>query len=123
MDLATARRLLTGMTAATTDPVLSTDELDDLLSLVKLKDDAGRLPSDDDWEGKYNLVKAAVEGWRWKAAKASELSNSRTGDLTFEDHSIFTHCRDMVREYQRRLLGSPTLLMTDDVVEVVDDDA
>ena len=116
------RLRLSNMVAANTEPVLTMDELDELLAMTALRDADGLAPSDALWTPTYNLNRAAVEGWRWKAGKASDTSSVRTGDLTFEDASIYTHCEKMIAQYQRKLFSSVSVAPLVDDTEVEDEE-
>lgn len=101
MPSATAQLRLQMMTAAATDPYLTIDEIDLLLDMYKVRDAAGSIPSNVAWVESYDYYAAATEGWRWKAGKASDLGNMRTGDLTIEDNPVYEHCIKQILEYQR----------------------
>jgi hypothetical protein len=89
------------MTAWEKDPTLSSDELDALLEAFAKTDADGIAPGEEDWTPTYNLKAAAAEGWRWKAAKASELvSTDQDGDRQ-STNQIFEHCQRMIGLYTR----------------------
>ena len=100
------RTLLSTMVAADVDPVLTPAELNLLLKLNRLEDEGGLAPTDTDWDPTYDLDRAALEGWRWKLGKASDLSVARTGDLTLEDNAIVRNITGMIEQYRRRVNGS-----------------
>ena len=100
------RARLARMVSADTNPVLENDDLDLLLAMHATVDSAGLLPSDVNWTPTYHMMKAAYEGWLWKAGRVADLSSVRTGDMTFEDGMIFEHCTNMAERYRRRIVGS-----------------
>lgn len=98
------------MTAWASEPTLSSTELDTLLSMYAKADADGRPPSDPSWTATYNLRAAAAEGWRWKAAKASEqISSDLDGDRLSADQ-LFEHCTRMIRQYASA--AAPVIIST-----------
>lgn len=93
------------MTAAAVEPMLTGGELDMLLSMFATPDAAGIAPSGPEWVPTYRLKAAAAEGWRWKAAKASELISSDLDGDRMSAHQVFNHCMEMVKLYSRGSAG------------------
>ena len=106
MDIATARARLKSMVAADSASVLSADELSSLLSSVALMDSAGRVPTDTDWVPTYDLNRAAVEGWRWKAAKLIGAYDFQADGASYSRSQMLAHCEKMAAQYARGLVGS-----------------
>ena len=104
----TARTRLARLTASTAEPQLSDTELDEILTSYRVKDKNGKSPLDDEWSATFNLNKAASEGWRWKAAKASELISVDLDGERMSSNQIFDHCEKMAQMYSRRNSGSVT---------------
>lgn len=90
------------MTAADSQPALSSDELDDLLSMFRKTDKNGILPGETEWIETYNLNAAAAEGWRWKSAKAAELVSIDLDGERMSSNQIFDQCERMIRIYSRK---------------------
>lgn len=90
---------LSRMTASCSEPTLSNEELEDLLTDFALDDADGNAPDSVDWTPTYNLRAAAREGWRWKAAKASELISSDLDGDRMSSNQLFEHCSRMIRMY------------------------
>lgn len=109
MTEAEARARLERMTAAGSDPVLSGDELDDLLAMCRLADAAGRAPADPDWAPTWDLNRAAAEGWRWKAGKAAARFDADTDGTRLSRSQITEHCLAMAAQYARRVVTSVPL--------------
>lgn len=85
------------MTAWDTEPSLSEDELDELLSAAALEDAAGLAPLNEEWTPTYDLNAAAVAGWLIKAGRAAAtVDEPTTGTVTSK---IFDNCRAMARIY------------------------
>ena len=94
---------LTQMTAAAAEPALSEQDLSDLLADFSRPDGAGRPPTDLNWTPTYDLNAAAAEGWRWKAARATELTSVDLDGTTLSTEQIFEHCERMITVYSRRV--------------------
>ena len=89
-----------------TDPVLSDDDMDDLLSIAARPDTAGLTRADDNWTPTWDLNAAAAEGWLRKASKAvSRFSFSEDGQR-FERAQIYAHCIRQHEMYSRKAVGS-----------------
>lgn len=89
------------MTAAGSEPKLSNEELETLLASFTAPDPDGNGPNDPEWVPTYRLKAAAAEGWRWKAAKASELISSDLDGDRMSANQVFEHCERMVKIYSR----------------------
>lgn len=94
-----ASEKLQRMVAADAEPKLASGDIVILLEMFATKDAAGRGPSDEDWIPTYKLRAAAAEGWRWKAAKASELISSDLDGDRMSANQLFEHCQRMIRSY------------------------
>ena len=94
-----ASEKLQRMVAADAEPKLAAGDIVILLEMFATKDAAGRGPSDEDWTPTYKLRAAAAEGWRWKAAKASELISSDLDGDRMSANQLFEHCQRMIRSY------------------------
>lgn len=90
------------MTAQDTEPLLSEADLDDLLLLFRRPDTNGNAPGADGWTPTYDLNRAAAEGWRWKAARASELVSVDLDGERLSSNQIFEHCQAMAQMYSRK---------------------
>lgn len=103
------------MTAWASEPALSSDDLDALLDRFKITDSNGVPPSEEDWVPTYNLRAAAAEGWRWKAAKASELQSTDLDGDRMSANQIFDHCQRMIKTYSASMsVAIPTTTSTSD---------
>lgn len=94
------------MTAAGSEPVLSEDELSQLLEGYALPDSQSRVPSDLNWVPTYDLNAAAAEGWRWKAARASEMTAIDLDGTKLSADQLFAHCEKMAVLYARKVKRS-----------------
>lgn len=102
------------MTAATTHPVLTPDEVADLLSMFAVADASGYAPSDIGWTPTYDLNRAAAEGWRWKAGKAAaEFDFSSEERSKFERSQVHAACMAQSHAYANRVVGSVRVVPDD----------
>jgi hypothetical protein len=97
-----AYQKLSRMVAADSEPKLAPADLEMLLASAARADADGRLPSAPEWIPTYDLNRAAAEGWRWKAAKASELVSVDLDGERLSSNQIFEHCERMARMYSRK---------------------
>jgi len=102
MSVETLKNRLKRMTAADSQPVLSSGDLDELLSMFQKTDANGIVPGADGWNPTYNLNAAAAEGWRWKSAKASELVSVDLDGERMSSNQMYDHCERMIRQYSRK---------------------
>lgn len=102
---ADARTFLERAVAHTTVPVLSPDEVDDLVRL------AGTLTDDLTMEySGVDLNRAASLGWQWKAGKvASDFTVSLTDGMKFNRAEVYEHCMVMSADFA---LGRKSVLGT-----------
>lgn len=95
----TAEDKLKRMTAWDTVPTLSQQEITDLLAVFATADSTGLLPSEVGWVPTYRLRAAAAEGWRWKAARASDQISSDLDGDRMSANQLFEHCQRMIKTY------------------------
>lgn len=108
MTEAEARGRIERMTASTTDPVLTTADVDQLVSIAKTTDPAGLESTDTGWVPTWDLARAAKNGWEWKAASTTGHFNFGADGQSFDREQVHAHCIAMVRHYSRGV-GSVTL--------------
>lgn len=106
MDLAIATARLNRMTASSTEPVLSPEDIEALLEQFAVVDSFGALPTDPDWDSTWNLTGAAAEGWLWKAGRVSDRFDFGSDVQRFSRNQLYTHCMQMHAEYARRNAAS-----------------
>ena len=97
-----AETRLETMTQRDVEPKLTAPEIALLLEMFRRPDGAGNAPGTADWQPTYNLKAAAAEGWRWKAAKASELVSADLDGERLSSNQVFDHCVQMAQMYSRR---------------------
>ena len=81
---AQAKATIARKTAATTAPVLTDADLDELVKYAKRPD------------GGYNTNRAAAEGWRWKAARAAGGFTFTADGVQVDKSMLMDHCAAMV---------------------------
>src|SRR5688500_11691024 len=86
------------MTQHTVEPTLTSTEISKLMAMFSLMDENGVAPSGPGWVPTYNLRAAAREGWKWKAAKASQLVSTDLDGDRMSANQMFEHCERMVRK-------------------------
>lgn len=97
--MADAFKKLSRMTAACSEPTLSTEELEDLLYQFRVADSDGYVPGDAEYVTTYSLRSAAREGWKIKAARAAEMISTDLDGDRMSANQLFEHCERMVRRY------------------------
>lgn len=102
MDEAEARERLRRMVAADTAPSLSEAEVDDLVSLARTTDAMGLNYGDAGWTPAYRLSRAALEGWRWKMAKASGGFDFSSDGASYSRSQVIDHCERMIKQYGKK---------------------
>ncbi|HSW50326.1 MAG TPA: hypothetical protein VLH09_09140 [Bryobacteraceae bacterium] len=109
MNEAEARARLERMVAAAEDPVLSLEEIADLVALSRVADTAGLAPSDANWTPTFDLNRGAAEGWRWKAGKAAPRFQFTADGATFQRQQVLAHCERMAAQYRRKIVSNVSL--------------
>jgi hypothetical protein len=103
----TVRARIARLTAAEYDPKLESDDLDDLVGIATIPDEAGRNPTDTDWVETYDINRAVQMGWEIKAARAAGDFRFEEDNQAFYREHVFSHCRDMAKRYNRRAVYVP----------------
>lgn len=104
-----AYAMLARMTQADQVPTLVAVDLAALLALARRADITGLAPSDPLWAPTYDLNAAACEGWRWKAGAVAGLYDWKSSQQEYFQSQMFAACQEMVKHYQRRIGGSPSM--------------
>lgn len=99
------RLLIARMTDASTDPQLSSEDLDDLIGVAARADEDGLYRGDDGWTETWDVNAAAAEGWRRKAARAVAKFDFAEDSQRFSRAQIFQHCKEQERSYADKGMG------------------
>lgn len=109
MDEAHARAKLEDLTAASTFPALSTEQIDRLLEEAKRTDADDRYPDDVDWDPTWDLNRSIAEGWRIKAGLVSNRHAFGANSGNYNPEQVFEHCMKMADYYAARQVSSIVL--------------
>ena len=85
------------MTAWETEPVLTDDDLGELLAAAALADANGLAPLHEEWSPTYDLNAAASAAWLVKAGRAAATVDEPTAGIVTS--KVFDNCRAMARLY------------------------
>ena len=119
MTIVAASARLSRMTQSTLDPVLSSDDLVDLLGYAAISDTSGRVPSNLNWTPTYSetyLFKSAQEGWLLKAGKLNGETFISDG-ASFHPESFRDFCVAQAETYGKKVVGSARLRSRTSVFE------
>lgn len=112
MTVQQARDFIEMFTLASTEPVLTDDEVDQLLSLAKRQDFNHFDPTNSLWTPTFNLAFAVRMGWRQKLAKLAMGYDIDSSTQSLHRSQMFKQCQEMVKEWGRmpgdsiQLIGS-----------------
>lgn len=101
-----AREKIARMVEATSEPVLTEDDLDDLVDAAARADADGRYRDDASWEPTWDLNAAAAEGWARKASKAANSFNFAEDGQRFDRSQIYAHCAAQQKVYADKAMGT-----------------
>ena len=106
MTEAEAETKLRLMILPTDEPVLSDDQVDDILTYARRPDADDYDYADAEWTPTWDLDAAAAEGWRRKAGIAAARFNFAEDGQRFDRAQIYAHCLSQAEQYARRAMGS-----------------
>lgn len=106
MTEAEAQARLERMTEATSEPVLTADDITDCLAMSRLVDADGLPPTDPNWTPTFDLNRGAAEGWRRKAGKLAMRFDFSTDGQDFKRSQAVAHCERMAQQYRRKIVAS-----------------
>lgn len=88
------------------DPILSNDEVEDILTYARRPDEDDNDYADSEWTPTWDLNAAAAEGWRRKAGYAASRFNFAEDSQRFDRAQIYAHCLQQAEQYARRSMGA-----------------
>ncbi|RPH37052.1 MAG: hypothetical protein EHM90_00445 [Chloroflexi bacterium] len=97
------------LTAYDYEPMLTPDDIDDLVTLAQRADENGRDPDEDDWEPTYDLTAAVASGWETKAARASGDFRFEEDNQAFYREHVYQHCRKQADRWGRGMVAVPVV--------------
>ena len=106
MTEAEAEAQLARMIDAETDPVLTDEDMEDLLIKAARPDTNGLTREDASWVPTWDLDSAAADGWLRKASKAVSRFSFAEDGQRFERAQIYAHCIRMQEMYARKAMGT-----------------
>lgn len=117
MNETQARARLMRMAAPTMDPVLSPDDITDLLTQARVVDVEGLLPSDVSYVATWtnaSVEAAAAAAWEVKAGRAAADFRFSDDGQSFSREQVHQQCLNMSRLYRR---GAGSARVSADVVD------
>ena len=106
MTEAEAEATLARMIDAESDPVLSDEDMEDLLLKAARPDVNGLTREDANWVPTWDLDSAAADGWLRKASKAVSRFSFAEDGQRFERAQIYAHCIRMQEMFARKSMGT-----------------
>lgn len=100
MNQADALELIRSRTDATVEPILTADELDELVGQAKRPDSAGRPPQDPQWVPTFDVDPAIAAGWWKKADRAVGMYDVTLEGNTFARGQLYDRCVKQAQAYQ-----------------------
>lgn len=94
------------MTDATTEPVLDSTDLADLVDHAARIDTSDLYRDDADWTPTWDLNAGAAEGWARKASRAASNFNFSEDGQRFDRAQIYAHCAAQAKHYADKAMGS-----------------
>ena len=94
------------MVSATEAPVLSREDLGDLLDEARIPDELGRRPGTDGYVERFDLNRAAMEGWRRKAGRVAGNFTFSADNASYNKGEVLAHMEAMVAQYAAKVHGS-----------------
>lgn len=101
-----AKARLERMTLADEDPVLSEDDILDILAASARPDENDLVNGDTDWTPTWDLNAGAAEGWARKAGRAANRFRFAEDGQSFDRAQIYQHCEAQRQVYANRGMGS-----------------
>ncbi|HMQ05306.1 MAG TPA: hypothetical protein PKD26_15420 [Pyrinomonadaceae bacterium] len=89
------------LTAWEAEPVLTEDDLDEILASAALEDKAGHNPLHPEWIPTYDINAAAAAGWLTKAGRASSTTETEPESLNVSS-KVFDNCCRMAEIYRAK---------------------
>lgn len=100
------RAKISRMVDADSEPVLSAEDLDDLIDAAARPDAYGLYRNDGAWTPTWDLNAAAAEGWARKSSKAANKFNFSEDGQRFDRAQIYAHCAAQQKMYADKAMGS-----------------
>lgn len=105
----TIRRRIEVLCAADSEPKLSPEQLDELVTMSKREDSAKRPPTDAAWEPTWRIAAAVALGWEMKAAALATQFDIRSADQDLKRSQMHAMCLKQADLWRRRVAESPQI--------------
>ncbi len=96
------------ITAWDIEPVLTEDDLNELLAVAAIEDADGLTPVNEEWTPTYDLNTAAAQAWLIKAGRAAATVD--TPEAGMVTSKVFDNCRTMARIYSTKRNASVSVI-------------
>jgi len=106
---AEVRARIISFTAAASEPVLTSADVDILVSIAKRRDDADIEPSDANWTPTWDVYYAVAQGWLMKAGRTANRYLFMSGGKMFSRNQYWEHCIEMCRYYGNKRIRTVPL--------------
>ena len=90
------------MSAWDTEPLVSEDDLENVLEARSIADQNGALPGSEEWIPTYDQGAAAADVWLIKAARAAALTEVDPPESGIVTSKVFDNCMRMARYYRSK---------------------
>jgi hypothetical protein len=94
------------MTDSDVDPILTADDVTDLVDAAARPDEDGLYRGETGWVETWDLNAGAAEGWARKASKAAARFNFSEDGQRFDRAQIYAHCAAQQKMYADKAMGS-----------------
>ncbi len=95
---------------AASEPVLTTADLDRLISRARRPDYLGLTPDDLGWTPTFDVESAAAEGWRIKAQRVASLPDVTQDGLRIDRSKLYDRFIELSKHYGALNVGSISLV-------------
>lgn len=102
MTEAEVRARITSFASADTEPVLTSADLDVLVSIAKVSDQFGMWPSDDGWSPTYDVWYAVAQAWLLKSSRLAPRYLFMSGGKMLSRNQYYEHCVQQYRTYLQK---------------------
>jgi hypothetical protein len=113
LDKEAAIALLSREVPVSAEPVLSEEDLEDLVALMAIQDPDGRAPADEAWEPTYSRARlpyAAADAFERKAGRVANLASTVVPfQGTFSAGELHKQFLTMARRYRAKCYGTATV--------------
>jgi len=93
------------LAAADVEPLLTIDDVSDILEASKIPDRFGVLPIYAGWESTYDMDRAAAEAWETKAAKAAGSHDFSADGGSYALSQVIANCQAQASMYRARMVA------------------